>query len=890
MLGEFARIKWCRADWFDHFSSIKQAPFVWPLDGTTKRGHTMTQNYQTRFAAFRYCITPLATIALAISGAAAELLTVDDDGPADFASIQAAIDASSDGDEIVVEPGTYFGSHPAQVVDLKGKAITLRSSAGAKVTFIDGENTRRGIACFSNEGASTRIEGFTIRHGWSAPYDYDGNGTIDTSEKSGGGLYAFESSPIVTRCTFTKNSAEFAAAASVHYGSPAFTHCRFTENESEGSAGALYLRESAATLDHCNFIANVAVGSGGAVSTRESEAVFQNCTLSGNSALSGGGINALASSLQLTDCTITQNAASSTNASWLGGGGAYSRLGTSTFTNCVFSNNQAVAGGGMYNSESSPQIEDCQFIENSATGVDESSATGIHEGQGGGIFNTRFSNPSVNGCFFTRNSATRPGLYNFGSGGSICVTEDSEASINNSMFAKNSTDGFGGAVFTGGPNDYLYARANINDCTFTDNTSAKGGGLYVEYLGSAVVSGSLFVGNSAYWEGGAICNTGGLRVANTVVCANDVGQIDGSYTDDGGNCLSNLCRDTDGDGRPDCSDYGQDDFLSVPDEYPTIEGAIDAAAEGALIEIAAGTYAPTLPISTLGKALHLRGAIDDEGRPATILDGEDVRSLLRCMNLEGEDTRIENLVLTRGRGFSGGAMSIHRSSPTLINCAFTNNYAEIRGGGMIIKASSSPTLINCTISNNTAYSGIGGGVMNWGSDSVFQDCLVADNDAWQDGGGFHNIFGNPILVRCRFTGNHSDMNGGGIYTNGSSSDVFILDHCTIKNNSAKDQGGGLYTSGGSCLLSTTVVCGNAPDQIVGTWIDEGDNSVTDACQDTCPADITGDGSVDGDDLTILLSAWGPCVSIGCSGDLNADGLVDGADLTIILNAWGACSE
>ena len=79
MLGEFARIKWCRADRLDHFSSIEQAPFVWPLDGTTKRGHTMTQNYQTRFAAFRYCITPLATIALAISGAAAELLTVDDE-------------------------------------------------------------------------------------------------------------------------------------------------------------------------------------------------------------------------------------------------------------------------------------------------------------------------------------------------------------------------------------------------------------------------------------------------------------------------------------------------------------------------------------------------------------------------------------------------------------------------------------------------------------------------------------------------------------------------------------------------------------------------------------------------------------------------------------------
>ncbi len=38
------------------------------------------------------------------------LWTVDDDGKADFDNIQAAVDAASDGDEILVEPGTYTGS------------------------------------------------------------------------------------------------------------------------------------------------------------------------------------------------------------------------------------------------------------------------------------------------------------------------------------------------------------------------------------------------------------------------------------------------------------------------------------------------------------------------------------------------------------------------------------------------------------------------------------------------------------------------------------------------------------------------------------------------------------------------------------------------------------
>ena len=60
--------------------------------------------------------------AMALCGVAgAATWTVDDDGPADFDNIQAAINASSDGDEIVVEPGTYTGTRGHAVVDMLGK-------------------------------------------------------------------------------------------------------------------------------------------------------------------------------------------------------------------------------------------------------------------------------------------------------------------------------------------------------------------------------------------------------------------------------------------------------------------------------------------------------------------------------------------------------------------------------------------------------------------------------------------------------------------------------------------------------------------------------------------------------------------------------------------------
>ena len=49
-----------------------------------------------------------------------------------------------------------------------------------------------------------------------------------------------------------------------------------------------------------------------------------------------------------------------------------------------------------------------------------------------------------------------------------------------------------------------------------------------------------------------------------------------------------------------------------------------------------------------------------------------------------------------------------------------------------------------------------------------------------------------------------------------------------------------------------------------------------------PADITGDGIVDGYDLGRLMGSWGTTAT---GADINGDGTVDGSDLAILLAAW-----
>ena len=77
--------------------------------------------------------------------------------PDDYSTIQEAIDASSNGETIIVRPGTYVEN-----IDFKGKAISVRSEQGAAVTTIDGSQAESVVMFRSREGPDSILAGFTL--------------------------------------------------------------------------------------------------------------------------------------------------------------------------------------------------------------------------------------------------------------------------------------------------------------------------------------------------------------------------------------------------------------------------------------------------------------------------------------------------------------------------------------------------------------------------------------------------------------------------------------------------------------------------------------------------------------------------------------------------------
>lgn len=122
-----------------------------------------------------------------------QVYTVGTGGGYNYSTIQAGINACSNGDRVQVYPGTY-----TENIDFLGKRIKVQSTGGYGRTIIDGGQNGSVVTIDSGEGNLTHLDGFTVENG---------TGTSVGGYLKGGGIYINGADPTIKDCRIRDNTA-----------------------------------------------------------------------------------------------------------------------------------------------------------------------------------------------------------------------------------------------------------------------------------------------------------------------------------------------------------------------------------------------------------------------------------------------------------------------------------------------------------------------------------------------------------------------------------------------------------------------------------------------------------------------------------------------------------
>ena len=732
--------------------------------------------------------------------------------PGEYATIQAAIDATTNGDVVEIADGTYKGVGNKNL-DFEGRAITVRSASGKPaLCIIDCEHSGRGFYFHSGEGPDSVVDGVTVTSAYV--------GNESTGGGYGGAVRCSTSSPTIANCVFRGNSASQGGAVYCQLSNPLLINCILRDNWGTSNGAGLCCSTSSPTLINCTIIGNTSRSFGGGVyCVYECDPILTNCILRGNSPqqyyhYSGTPL-------------ITY---SNIEGGWAGTGNIDADP-LFAFEGDVhlMSGSPCIDAGTNGPSGGLPSID----LDGNARSLDGDGDLAATADMGAYEFDPQ-----------------APGIALSSSKVEFLAPAGGIDPSDRPLFLRNCGGGTLNWTVAGLP-AWLTVLPNAGtsngesvDVTLSADISGMPYGEYVAVLEIVDPQAS----NSPHRVTVALFLSATIRVpteyptiqeAIDAAIPGDVVEIEhGTYSGAGNKDLDFrgkqlIVKGVSGDATQcviDCEGEGRGFYFHGG------EGS-DSRVEG--LTISNGGPDATSPMGSHGGGVYV-------GRAGPTLRNCTIRQCTSaywnalgggvCCGFGSSPTliacSISGNAVPEFNGSGGGVYAA--AGTTLIDCSITDNWAWDRGGGVYCGATD-VIISGCTLSRNSA--GTGGGVYGYGIDPIVTNCMITANLA-ASGGGVSCQRGNMVLLDCVIHDNRANYGGGGLdFAWGGSPVLFnctirgniatwaggllcegdvapTLTNCTITGNHASAEGGGVRcVYDGAPVLTNCILWDNAPDEI-----------------------------------------------------------------------------
>ncbi len=316
-------------------------------------------------------------------------------------------------------------------------------------------------------------------------------------------------------------------------------------------------------------------------------------------------------------------------------------------------------------------------------------------------------------------------------------------------------------------------------------------------------------------------------------------------------------------------------------DYDHIQAAVDAAGDGSIIKVAAGTYTGTNDRGSLAQVVYVSKTVTIRGgytapfaappnpdAHPTIVDAQGSGRVFYITG--GSSPTIDGLRITGGDaaglgggqgGDAGGGIYVINATPTISDNLVFGNTAHW-GGGLYLRESDATLSGNIITANIASHDG--GGLYLWGSHAGLIGNTIASNAASHDGGGMYLRDSDATLSGNAIAANTASHDGGGIYLRGS--DTTLINNI-VADNRADHAGSGLHIRRSSPhLLHTTIVHNIGGDGSGIHVTDDGEQHSTIVLTNTILVNhLMGITITAGNTVTLEATLWGNAADWGGPG-------------------------